>query len=164
MADWVNANVTGVSATVGLGTANAVEGQTIILDRVAGMRVYGTAPVIRGDIYTYDYAYPGITPLGTSQGLTKRQWYAGQALMGLMANPDTLNMPGQSLTNPGGGKGLALMAFAAADAMLDYEIAEAEGWTPPLAGSERPEPKGPQSAPATATPEEMAVAMRLAAE
>lgn len=75
-----------------------------------------------------DFAYPSALGFGEALGLTKRQWFAGQALAGLFSNPAAINMPGAGLAN---------MCFAAADNMIAYEQREAEGELPPVAGEDR---------------------------
>jgi hypothetical protein len=73
-------------------------------------------------------AYPSDTAAGTFLGLTTRQYYAGQALQGLMANPAAYNMIGSGIVN---------MCFSTADRMIEYETRESAGERPPAAGEPR---------------------------
>jgi len=56
-------------------------------------------------------------------GMSLRQWYAGQALAGLLANPSDLPLAGE----PNPQQWLADASFTYADAMIAHEVAEREG-------------------------------------
>lgn len=56
-----------------------------------------------------------VVPSEGSDGMTLRDWFAGQALAGLLANPELAKaMDGREGTDPA-----ALLAFAFADSMLE---------------------------------------------
>jgi hypothetical protein len=88
----------------------------------------GSVEVI-GHILREDLVFPSDGPHGFAPGLTKRQWYAGQAMVGFISAAPA-NAPLM------GGR-LAEYCFKAADSMLALEAAEEAGKTPPLVGSRR---------------------------
>jgi hypothetical protein len=88
----------------------------------------GSVEVI-GHILREDLVFPSDGPHGFAPGLTKRQWYAGQAMVGFISAAPA-NAPLM------GGR-LAEYSFKVADSMLALEAAEEAGKTPPLVGSKR---------------------------
>jgi hypothetical protein len=104
------------------------------------------------------FAFPSDTQQGIQMGLTLRQYYAAQAMNGLMANAAVGNLPPEQL---------AVLSYGAADALLFIERREHERdmtvaklmaaaiW--PMPGANPKQAPPPQQAPATATDEEIAV-------
>jgi hypothetical protein len=84
---------------------------------------------VRGYVQQPDYAFAFDLPMGYSPGLTKRQYYAGQALVGFIAAaPPASNLIGT----------VAGYCFRVADSMIQFEIDEAAGKRPPQAGTAGP--------------------------
>lgn len=67
-------------------------------------------------------AFPQISELGdiaaTSAGMTLRDWFAGQVIAGLMANPNVHGILRESGHGATAGEAAALLSFGYADAML----------------------------------------------
>lgn len=81
---------------------------------------------IRGQAISFDYAYPFEGRNLASPGMTLRQFYASQAMMGFIAAaPPAANLVGA----------LANFSFQVADSMIHYERAEKAGFKHPMAGS-----------------------------
>jgi hypothetical protein len=89
---------------------------------------------ITGQLVTRDFAFPFDGKVYTSPGMTLRQWYAGQAIIGFcsVANTTTANLMG--------GK-LAEYVFKLADSLIAFEAREAAGYQRPPVGSD---PNAPQ--------------------
>ena len=141
------------------GGPNVASGQNIMLSFIAvavrvtsnAMTVHGGSPVASipvrvavqspgvmqvspgmvnaaGLIQLPGQAFPSNTPAGFSPGMTLRQYYAAQAMMGFIsATPPAGNLVGR----------LSEFAFTVADSMIAYEVREAEGYRPPLVGTNR---------------------------
>jgi hypothetical protein len=81
---------------------------------------------ITGQLIIRDFAYPFQGIHYTNPGLTRRQWYAGMAMQGWIANAAS---PAANLI----GK-IADYCFKVADSMIEHEDAEAAGESQPVAG------------------------------
>jgi hypothetical protein len=108
---------------------------------------------VSGQLVTHDYFHPFEGLHLTSPGLTIRQWYAGQALTGFIANSQR---PAANLI----GK-VADYCFKVADSMIAYEAKQAAGTlTPPAGGRPNPPVAPPPSiaapGPATVTDAQVA--------
>ena len=79
------------------------------------VRALATTSTFRGDATAPEFS-------GDQDGMTLRQWYAGQALAGLLANPSDVPMAGEA--NPQ--RWIAEVVFLYADAMIAHEAAERE--------------------------------------
>jgi hypothetical protein len=84
------------------------------------MRAETSAVDVKGHILIPGMVYPFDTPTGFSLGMTLRQFYAAQALMGWVAS--TAGTPTANLI----GKA-AEFSFKAADNLIAFEKAEAAG-------------------------------------
>lgn len=60
-----------------------------------------------------DHSFPSGTEV---EGLTKREYFAAQALQGLLANPNVISRDGDTILVP---DGVGDMALLAADTLLD---------------------------------------------
>lgn len=91
-----------------------------------------------GHVHLPDMAYPSDTPNGFSEGMTLRQWYAGQAMTGFIAS----QAPAANLIDR-----LAYYCFKAADSMMAYEVQEKTGIVPPVGSPpvERPPDQAPNA-------------------
>lgn len=71
-----------------------------------------------------DYVYPGTRfaqngfVTGHGMGLSLRDWFAGQVISGLMANPNVHGILRESGHGATAGEAAALLSFGYADAML----------------------------------------------
>ena len=97
---------------------------------------------IDGQLIIFDFAHPFVGANYISPGLTKRQWYAGQAMTGFIAasNVSAANLVGR----------LAAFCFTAANSMIAYEQNERNGYQMPMAGADRNAPATPVTPPETA--------------
>ena len=57
-------------------------------------------------------------------GMTLRQWYAGQAVKGMLSNPNYIYIPEKVADDPN--ERFSARAFQVADAMIAFEEAEKE--------------------------------------
>ena len=97
----------------------------VLIDTLPRLQVHTDTVKVKGVLVSNDFAYPFIGQQTISTGLTKRQWYAGQAMMGFIASQATSsNML----------KTLAPYCFKAADSMIEFEAKEADGVKPPIVG------------------------------
>lgn len=97
---------------------------------------------ITGRIYIPGQAFPSDTPMGYSGGMTLRQWYVGQAMMGLISYlGPTANLVGR----------LADISFRVADSMLEFEKKEQAGVIRPPVPA-RPPPFPPSTLPVPLVP------------
>jgi hypothetical protein len=87
---------------------------------------------VSGQLITFDFAYPFEGLHLMSPGMTLRQYYAAQAMLGFIAGS---NVPASNLV----GK-VAAFAFTAADSMIAFEAKERAGYLMPVAGSDRNAP------------------------
>jgi hypothetical protein len=86
---------------------------------------------VTGQLISFDYFHPFEGLHLTSAGITKRQWYAGQAMVGFISNAVAANLLyGQ----------LAEWCFRAADSLIAHEAKEAAGITRPPAGGKQAPP------------------------
>jgi len=83
---------------------------------------------VSGQLLTREFAFPFEGRNYTSPGLTIRQYYASQAIVGFISAPNA------TAANLMGGR-LAEYCFKLADSMLEYEAREALGYMPPLVGT-----------------------------
>jgi len=94
---------------------------------------------IEGQLVSFDFAYPHTGTKYTTPGLTIRQYYAAQAMMGFISasNVSAAQLAGK----------VAAYAFTAADSMIAYEEKERAGYQMPPAGSDRNSPATPAPIP-----------------
>ena len=85
--------------------------------------------IATAEILASPYAYPSTTALGVSLGLTIRQHYASQALIGFLS-------AGGPVANLIGGKGIEY-CFKVADNMIAFEKAEKAGAVPVSPGAQK---------------------------
>lgn len=98
------------------------------------------------------YAFPGTSPDGISLGMTLRQWYAGQAIVGFVSSNPAANLIGR----------LPQFCFRLADSMIAFEAAEVAGFIESPIPTNAP-PRGQQTPPtqqAVAPSPTQAVALR----
>jgi len=118
------APVTGMAAVASTGNVSVLAKQNVSIPVTAPVMKADSGSVdIVGHIYLPGMAYPSDTPVGFSPGMTLRQFYAGQAIMGFIS---ASNVPASNLM---GGK-LAEYAFKLADSLIAYEKGEATGKPP----------------------------------
>src|SRR5207342_3969110 len=98
----------------------------------------------------HDFAYPFAGSDYVCPGMTMRQWYATNAMLGFISsNTSAANLVGR----------VAVYAFQVADSMIAFEEKERQGYTIPVVGGNRnaaaPKPvPDPDQAAATTTAEE----------
>ena len=112
---------------------------------------------IVGDILLSGQAFPSVTPMGFSPGMTLRQWYAGQAMLGFASNSVIANLIGK----------VSAYAFKVADSMIEYEamMKGPPAITLPPVGTIPSPPAPPSQAPSTVPIEEvLAMQAKEAAE
>jgi len=102
--------------------------QIVVLEPLPGLAAHTAHVEVKGQLVTFDYAFPFLGPNVTSPGMTIRQFYAGQALMGFIAS----QAPAANLI----GK-VAPYCFTVADSLLEFERKESEGIKVPIAGTPR---------------------------
>lgn len=126
----ISVPVIGQSAQSRVGATTFRQDQHIELI-VACLKAQTSAVDVSGQLITHDYFHPFEGLHLTSPGLTIRQWYAGQALTGFIANSQR---PAANLI----GK-VADYCFKVADSMIAYEAKQKAGeLTPPAGGRPMP--------------------------
>lgn len=140
---------TGMAVTVGIGAVAAASHIRVNVDglqmqahvgsplirlgsrvEVTGeeLRIVHGVPAIAGHVHLPSQAFPSDTPIGFSAGMTLRQYYAAQAMMGFIsAGQPAANLVGR----------LAQYSFQVADSMIAYEQKEAAGIVAPPVGGDR---------------------------
>lgn len=116
------------AGSVGVSTPVPIKNVTVAVQGLV-LRAESGAPTIISGNYLPGYAFPGDTPAGFSHGMTMRQYYAGQAIVGFIA---ASNVPATNLVGR-----LADFCFTLADSMIAYEQREAAGYVRPIVGSDR---------------------------
>ena len=126
----ISVDVTGEAVTAAIGT-NTVKttqhAEVFVTSPMLCMKVQtNDLTDIKGQAISFDYAYPFEGQNLSSPGMTIRQYYASQAMMGFIAAaPPAANLVGA----------LANFSFQVADSMINYEKAEKAGFKHPMAGS-----------------------------
>jgi hypothetical protein len=125
----VDAVATGLQMGVSIGTAASAVNMFVEVTSPA-LHAHISRVTISGQLITFDYAYPFQGAHYTNPGLSKRQWYAGLALEGFIANAasPTANLIDQKAVS---------WCFKAADAMIEFEQGQVEGEPPRVAGQEK---------------------------
>jgi len=130
----------GSAMTASTGTLTAKIQQQVYVSGIPLLAEAG-AVATSGVTIHREYAYPFDNAAGVSTGMTLRQWYAGQALVGFIAAGRAANLIGR----------LPQFCFKLADSMIELEQAEMSGKVfSPVSSS--PPPRGQQ----TPTPQSVA--------
>ena len=102
---------TGLQARVDLGDPERIDLSANIEVVGPGMVVDAGYPIVTGHVVVDEFAFPFDNPVGISGGLTKRQFYASQALIGFISNSIAANLIGN----------VAAYCFKVADSMVAEE-------------------------------------------
>ena len=147
---------TGSAVTTQIGSATTSIRVSIPVASTDMVASVGEVGVV-GDILLSGQAFPSVTPMGFSPGMTLRQWYAGQAMLGFASNSVIANLIGK----------VSAYAFKVADSMIEYEamMKGPPAITLPPVGTIPPPPTPPSQAPSTVPIEEvLAMQAKEAAE